>query len=156
MKRIAYILILACLLSCSTPQMIATKEQVKVIEHTELVPVTVELTVPEIRESVTTRDTSSHLENDYAISDAIVHRDGSLEHTLATRPRRVPQSVTVPVSHKDSIVYVNTETEKIIEVEKPLSWWQRVRLDSFFILVILLLWAYRKQIVKLIKTITIW
>lgn len=155
MRRIAYILTFFCFVGCSTPRVIANTEHVKVIEHTEMVPVTVELPVPEIKERIVTRDTSSHLENDYAISDAIVHRDGSLEHTLATRPRRVPQSVTVPVSHLDSIVYVNTETEKIIEVEKPLSWWQRVRLDSFFILVILLLWAYRQRIVKLIKTITI-
>ena len=153
MRRIAYILTLCCLLSCGTPKVIATKEQVKVIEHTEMVPVTVELSIPEIRAEVTTKDTTSFLENEYASSMAIVHRGGELYHSLYTKPQKRPEIVSVPVVHKDSIVYVNTETEKIVEVEKPLSWWQRIRLDSYFLLIALLLWAYRKNILKLIRLI---
>ena len=143
------------LCSCGAQKVIpvSSATTVKVIEHTDMVPVVVDLMIPEIRAEVTTRDTTSFLENEYASSMAIVSRNGELFHGLYIKPQKRPQIVNVPVVHKDSIVYVNTETEKIVEVEKYLSWWQRIRLDSYFILIALIIWAYRKNILKLIRLI---
>jgi len=98
-------------------------------------------------EKVVTRDTSSHLENAYGKSDAVVS-DGMLHHSLETKPQIIKVPVEVHVT--DTIVKeaeIHTET---VEVEKPLSWWQSFKLDAFKWLVltvsILLLWTFRKFI----------
>ena len=146
MKRLLPLLLLV---SCATPRVV-TRENVRVIEHTEYIPIEIELPpVPEIKEHIFTRDTSSHLENDYAVSDAIIHRDGTLEHSLSTKPQKRTETVKVPMIQRDSIVYQTEVVEKL--VEKKLNWWQKFRQDGFFVLCLLLLWAYRKKIIALIK-----
>ena len=146
MKRLLPLLLLV---SCATPRVV-TRENVRVIEHTEYIPIEIELPpVPEIKEHIFTRDTSSHLENEYAVSDAIIHRDGTLEHSLSTKPQKRTETVKVPMIQRDSIVYQTEVVEKF--VEKKLNWWQKFRQDGFFVLCLLLLWAYRKKIIALIK-----
>lgn len=136
-------------MSCATPRVI-TQENVRVIEHTEYVPIEIELPpVPEIKEHIFTRDTSSHLENEYAFSEAIIHRDGTLEHSLSTKAQKRTETVKVPMIQRDSIVYQTEVVEKL--VEKKLNWWQKFRQEGFFVLALLLLWAYRKKIIALIK-----
>lgn len=98
-------------------------------------------------EKVVTLDTASHLENKYAKSDAFVS-GGFLSHSLESRPQIIKVPVEVHVT--DTLIKeaeVHTET---VEVEKPLSWWQKFRIDAFWWLVltvsILLLWTFRKFI----------
>ncbi len=65
--------------------------------------------VPVIIEKNMTRDTTSHLENDWAESDASL-ADGFLEHTLKTKGRTVYIPVQVPV-HDTTYIERHSETK---------------------------------------------
>ena len=102
----------------------SSKDSEKLVLRDRIVYQTVYADLPEVKESNTTRDTSSHLENDYAKSDATVS-NGELCHTLETKPQKIPTTATVVV--RDTI-YIREKAdtiyeEKIVEVDKPLSGW---------------------------------
>lgn len=107
----------------------------------------------------TTADSVSHLENDYATSDARINADGTLTHTLATKPQKKPVEFQKPVEHRDSIVYrdkVVTKTDvQIKEVERNLSWWEQTRIYGCYVLAILLVILYRKPIWKFVKKLVL-
>lgn len=90
-------------------------------------------TIPEHKAESTARD-SSHLENDFAVSDARIMPDGTLHHTLETKPQEKPIEFDKPVESKDSVVYkYKTRTDIMtVEVEKRLTWWQKFRLEAFW------------------------
>ena len=92
--------------------------------------------IPGQKAESTARD-SSHLENDFAVSDARIMPDGTLHHTLETKPQEKPIEFDKPVERKDSIVYkYKTRTDIMtVEVEKPLTWWQKFRQEAFWWLV---------------------
>lgn len=104
-------------------------------------------------EKIATKDTASHLENRWAVSDASVS-EGLLYHSLES----IPQVVEVPYEvevHDTIIVQKSTQAEiKEVKVEKPLSWWQRLKIGAFPWLVglclALLLWTFRKLIFKIL------
>ncbi len=119
--------------------------------HTVFVPDTILVPLPPQTVMVTTPDTISHIETDYAASDAAI-LGGLLHHYLTTKPTPVP----VPVSHKettrDSIVYRERKVPVPVvqEVEKPLTRWQQARLHLANIMLILLgictaVWLVRKR-----------
>ena len=89
--------------------------------------------IPGQKAESTARD-SSHLENDYAVSDARIMPDGTLHHTLETKPQEKPIEFDKPVERKDSTIYkYRTRTDVMtVEVEKPLTWWQKFRLEAFW------------------------
>lgn len=147
--------ILLCLVSCGNAKKVITQiqERVDVRERTEFVPVIVKVDIPEVRLERTTRDTMSHLETPFSMSDAIVHRDGTLEHTLMDIPQTIEKEIETKIVYKDSIIYKERIEEKEVPVEKKLSWWQKTRLDAFWVLIALIAWAYRKYIIKLIGLI---
>ena len=108
--------------------------------------------IPGQKAESTARD-SSHLENDFAVSDARIMPDGTLHHTLETKPQEKPIEFDKPVESKDSIVYkYKTRTDIMtVEVEKPLGWWQQARLKLFWplvavvvVLVVAVWWMIRK------------
>ena len=80
------------------------------------------------KESTTVRDSMSHLENDYAVSDARVNPDGSLYHSLETKHRTDTLSREVGVQVRDSIVYREKVVPKIVPVEKELNWFTQMRI----------------------------
>ena len=151
MKRLLPLLLLV-LASCAT-QRVVTHENVRVIEHAEFIPVTVNVPIPEITSEVTVRDTSSHLENRYSEIDARINSDGSLYHNLKTKPQNITATSEAKVQYRDSIVVQRIESETIIEkpVEKKLGWWQSFRMKSFWILLALLIFSYRKSIWRIVK-----
>lgn len=106
--------------------------------------------IPVEVEKIVTKDTISHLENQFAKSDARVS-DGLLYHSLES----IPQVIKVPYEvHVTDTLYKESQViEKEIEVEKPLSWWQKFRMNAFWWLllgvVLLLVWTFRKSILKL-------
>lgn len=104
---------------------------IKVRYRIEYRPVLAQFDIPDIRETRTTRDTMSFLENDYAESTATVS-DGVLTHSLNTKPQKKSVNVDVPVEHTDSTVYASQREIKIKEVEKPLSWWQETQIKGFW------------------------
>ena len=159
LKTIAAILgALAVLYGCGTSQRAlgrteSQRETVKVIEHTEYVPVTVNVPIPEITSEVTVIDTSSHLENKYSESDARINSDGTLYHNLKTKPQNITATAEAKVQYRDSIIVQRIESEIIIEkpVEKKLGWWQRFRMSSFWVLLSLLVFSYRRAIWAIVK-----
>ena len=148
MRKVAVILaVIVAVFACS-PKVIVQKEVIteyrdRIVHDTATVEIPVEV------EKIVTKDTVSHLENTYAKSDAAVS-GGFLHHSLES----IPQIIKVPVEvHVTDTLYkeaeIHTET---VEVEKPLTWWQKFRIGAFWWLVgavvLLLLWTFRKLIFK--------
>ena len=146
------VLLLASICSCSP----------KIIEHTtvqieyrdRIVHDTATVTIPVEVEKVVTKDTVSHLENSFAKSDACVSM-GLLSHSLESKPQYIKVPVEVHVT--DTLYKESQVTTEIKEVEKKLTWFQKVRLDGFWWLLavslLLLVWIFRKPIMSLLKVI---
>ena len=106
--------------------------------------------VPLIKEVNVTRDTSSHLENEYAMSDASIS-NGTLRHSLETRPHKIAAPVTITVH--DTLT-VEKKAETIIKEVNVLTKWQGFQiilgriLGGLFLLIILMLVARAFRIRK--------
>lgn len=126
--------------------------RVEVREVTRYIRDTVFLTVPSQSVENTTRDTSSHLETDYAESDARIYPDGTLHHTLRNKPQEKPVPVDVPTMQKDSIVYNDRYVYETVEVTRDLTGWQKWQMWSFWILLSgLLIFILRKPLLALAR-----
>ena len=128
--------------SCRTGRQVVVvegKDSIRIEERVREVKVTDTLfvEVPMQKESTTVRDSMSHLENDYAISDARIMADGSLYHSLETKPRTDTLTQELSVQAKDSIIYREKVVPKIVPVEKGLSDWQKIQIRGFWIFLIL-------------------
>ncbi len=140
MKNIILLALLAIASACCPTRTLTTSTsdstRVEVRWRTEYVRDTVRITIPAQSEKVTTLADSSHLENDYAESDARINPDGSLFHSLDTKPQQKPMPVDRPVEYRDSIVYRDrkVDVEKVIEVERELSWWEQTQIKGFWLL----------------------
>ena len=78
--------------------------RVEVREKTVYIRDTIYIKIPVQLAENTTRDTSSHLETDYAESDARIDPDGTLHHSLRNKSQEKPVPVDVTKTQKDSIV----------------------------------------------------
>lgn len=165
MKHLLYIVLTAVLLtacassrkattSSSTDFSVQGRDSVRIEyrERTVLVPDTVFVEIPAQIAERTTPDSLSHLENDYAESNARINQDGTLFHDLRTKPQAKPVPTKKEVQYRDSIVYKDrivklrvTET-KTVEVEKKLSWFQKTQIYGFWALLLLLAIIYRKKL----------
>ena len=119
--------------SCRTGRQVVVveaRDSVRVEERVREIKVTDTLfvEVPMQKESTTVRDSMSHLENDYAISDARINPDGSLSHSLETKHRTDTLSREVGVQVRDSIIYREKVVPKIVPVEKELNWFTQMRI----------------------------
>lgn len=119
--------------SCRTGRQVVVveaRDSVRVEERVRDVRVvdTLLVRVPVEREAVTVRDTSSLLENDYAISEARITTDGSLFHSLETKPRTDTLTRELTIQVKDSIIYREKVIPKIVPVEKELNWFTQMRI----------------------------
>ena len=105
------------------------------------------------RQNVKTADSTSHLENDYATSDARINPDGTLYHNLKTKPQKKPVEFEKPVERKDSVIYkTKTVTKtKIEKVPRDLTWWQKTQIYGFWVILFILVIIYRKKILSLVK-----
>ena len=109
-----------------------TKDSVR-IEYREKVvkvPVTVYVEVPVENVANITKDSTSHLETSFAISNAsMVWIDGVpfLRHDLKNKSQKIEKTEDVPVVEKEKVVYQTrrvTYTKTEVR-EKVLSWWQK-------------------------------
>ena len=134
MRRVLWVVAIVLLFSsCRTGRQVVVveaRDSVRVEERVREIKVsdTLFVAVPMQKESTTVRDSTSHLENDYAISDARVMADGSMYHSLETKPRTDTLSREVGVQVRDSIVYREKVIPKIYPVEKELNWFVRMRI----------------------------
>lgn len=126
---------------------IDTRDSVRVdyIEKIVEVPVTVTVEVPQQKTERETKDSVSHLETSFAKSTAAIHwNDGIpfLFHNLENIPQKITKTDSVPVKEKTKVewrtrrvTYTKTEIR-----EKPLTWWQKAKLDfSEWVLGVLIL-----------------
>lgn len=166
MKKIIILLITALILiGCSTSRRLEILPHQQDSTHVEVrkeiiyVTDTVYFEIPEQKSERTTADSTSHLENDYATSNARINPDGSLYHDLNTKPQDISKEVQTPVERSDSIVYRYKDKIVIetVEVEKELSWWEKTCIKWFPYLLIALFvittWTFRNPLKKLIGLI---
>lgn len=129
-------------------RVVVRKERIETID-------TVYVELPRQSETVAVKDTSSHLENDVAVSDASVDALGFLHHSLKTKPRgRLPVPSKNTKEQRDSIVYRNKYVyiEKPVYVKAELNAWQKFRLRGFWVLICLwgyAIWKNRKNFLRL-------
>lgn len=128
-----FIAIVLLFSSCRTGQrlvVVEARDSVRVEERVREVKVTDTLFIEVPRQAAerTTADSSSHLENDYALSDARILADGSLFHSLETKPRTDTLTQELSVQAKDSIVYREKVVPQPVPIEKPIGWFTQLRL----------------------------
>ena len=105
-----------------------------------------------------TRDTISHLETKYALSDAKIDSDGILHHTLESKNVPIPVPTDTKTIIKDTTIYVdrNIYLKDVEYVERDLTDWQKWQMRSFWILLSVLLatlvYRFRKPIWTFVKT----
>lgn len=139
-KLIFWAVVVVLLCSCGAGKQLPVQTEqkdsvrVEVREVTRYVPDTAWMKIPAQSTENTTRDTSSHLETDYAESDARINPDGTLYHSLRNKAQERPVPVDVPVTQKDSIVYKDRYVYDTVKVPRDLTAWQKWQMRSFWIL----------------------
>ncbi len=127
--------------SCRTSRQVVVvegKDSIRIEKRIREIKVTDTLfvAVPPQSAERTTADSTSHLENDYAVSDARIMADGSLYHSLETKARTDTLTGEVSIQAKDSIIYRYKLGTKVVTVEKGLSDWQKIQIRGFWIFLI--------------------
>lgn len=139
----------------------SSNTEVRVEKVIEYLTDTVYIKIPAQMAERTTQDSTSHLENDYATSDARINQDGTLYHDLKTKPQEIASEFQKPVERNDSVrTEYKTKTKYITlidkkEVEKELTWWQHTCIKWFpwclILLIIAIGYIFRKPILKIMK-----
>ncbi len=102
---------------------------------------------------------TSKLETSVATSTAFVGGDGLLHHTLENKREKLPAVVPIhTITIKGMVSSTTTHTITKVEYkEKPLTWWQKAKIGSFWYLCgavfILLCYVFRKPLLALLKLI---
>ena len=133
MKKLVVILGVLAVSCCrqAMPIRSESKDSVRVeykTEYAEKIRIdTVRVPVPAQSAQIQIRDSSSHLETDFAESDARIGTDGTLYHDLRNKPHTYPVAVPVKDAERtiirDSIVY--RDRYKEIPVPADLTKWQK-------------------------------
>lgn len=158
-RNIIIIFLLWITISCCPNRHLTTsveRDSVRIEIHTrsEFIRDTILLEIPVESERQTVRDTISHLETSYAVSDARITTDGALFHSLANKPQKKPIPTEKEIIYRDSIVYQNKIVEKSVPIERELTKWQKFQIKGFWIMsAILVITLFRKKIMSLIKSI---
>lgn len=161
MRKVLVILLsLVMLLGCKTikssvSEKTDTSDSVR-IEYREKivkVPVVVEVEVPVEKVSTQTKDSTSHLETSFAISDAsLIWIDGVafLRHSLENKAQKIQKKDSVPVTEKEKIFWKTRRvTYNKTEIrEKQLAWWQKGLMWTGGISILVLLFITLAWLVK--------
>ena len=127
---------LLLLVGCNSPKEIV--REVTVIEtHDSIhfVHDTLYFDVPVQTAQIVTKDSTSVLENDWAISQVAINKDGTLSHKLESKQQSVPVPFEKPVETKTQVIYRNRDVKVPVPVEKQLTKWEKFRLSAFWWLV---------------------
>lgn len=135
-KTVSLITFAVALLLCSSCRtgrqvvVVEGKDSIRIEERLRYVPMvdTFFMEVPAQSAERTTADSTSHLENDYAVSEARIMSDGTLFHSLETKPRTDTLTQELSVQAKDSIVYREKVVPQPVPIEKPMGWFTQMRL----------------------------
>ena len=154
MKYYLPLLFLALASACSTVRQLPSTDSTKVEVRTETVfeKDTVFVELPRVVERVAVQDTTSHLENEFALSDACIS-GGVLKHSLETKPVKIPAVVDKQIVYRDSIVFRDRVQTVTVEVEKKLTGWQQAKLRvggfCFFAVILIGLYFIIKSLLNL-------
>ncbi len=162
--RLFLIIILLTGLTCCCPcrhlttgeqQVSADSLRIEYRERIIYVPDTVLITIPAQTAERTTPDSISHLENDFAESDARINADGTLFHSLNTKPQEMEVPTQKQIEQRDSIVYrdrwLQRTITRTVTVKQDLSWWQKTQIYGFWVFILLMAFLHRKKITSLIR-----
>lgn len=156
MKYISFILLSILITACASHRIakqeknVSDSTRIEVRYGTVYVTDTVTIEIPKEVERIVTHDTISRLENSFALSEAR-YVGGLLYHSLETKPQQKPVAVQKQIEYRDSIVYRDKQVEvkTPVTIEKPLTWWQKVRLNGFWALLALCVWNYRNILARI-------
>lgn len=150
--------LLACSPRCYPPEIII-RDSIRVEIRDSLVYKDSVVSIPiplESDQAIVTVNDTSHRETSLAESDAWVGLDGLLHHNLRNKTGNIDFHVAIPEhwivdrAHKEK---ADTIT-RTVYVEKPLTRWQKLRIEAFWwllcSLLILLLWTFRKQVLRIL------
>lgn len=139
MKKISLLFGLIAMLtlsSCRSHKELVTKQthtedstRIEIRERVIIVPDTVYITLPQQEYERITIDSISHLETDFAISDVHIQPNGTMRHTLKTKPTSIPVITQKKAVSRDTTisVYKGNSTEKQQTVpKKEKSQWAEV------------------------------
>ena len=154
---IAFLLLTSCGVGKQLPVQTEQKDSVRVEvrKETKYIRDTVWMKIPAQSAENTTRDTSSHLETDYAESDARINPDGTLYHSLRNKEQEKPIPVMVPLIQKDILMsrYRDRLVYRRVEVPRELTGWQKWQMRSFWILLsAVAIFVLRKPLLALIRS----
>lgn len=111
--------------------------------------------VPVQTAQIVTKDSTSVLENDWAISKVAINKDGTLSHKLESKQQIVPVPFEKPVETKTQVIYRNRDVKVPVPVEKQLTNWEKFRLSAFWWLVcayaVCAVVVFRKPLFTLIR-----
>ena len=145
MKYYLPLLFLALASACSTVRPLPTTDSTKVEVRTETIieKDTVFVELPRVVERVAVLDTTSHLENEFAASAAVVS-GGVLKHSLETKPVKLPAFVDKQIVYRDSIIYKDRVQTVTVEVPRQLTGWQqaKLRVGGFCFFAVILIGLY--------------
>lgn len=164
-------MMLCCLTSCKAAKQSIQADSVILTEHeeknieriviTEIDTVTVFIEIPAQSAYRETSNSASHLETDFAISDTWLNPDGTLGHTLENKPHSQPVDIPVPkttVNNNQTDVKIKEVPVPVPQpypVEKKLTKWESLKIDSFwYILAFALaawLWILKRPLISAIK-----
>lgn len=129
------------------------------VVHIETID-TVFIEIPAQSAERTTPDKYSHLETDYAESDARINADGTLTHSLKNKtetPKPIPVKNATDTIYQDRYIEKPVEVQVPVAVERNLTWWEQTRLQTWGWLVaalaLTLAWSLRKPLVSLARRI---
>ncbi len=129
------------LTSCATTHIAATSDRdsvkIEVVERVVEIHDTVTIEIPKIEERRVVKEDSSFLQNQYARSQAIIHKDGTLEHYLESIHQELRKPITLTAPTRDSIIYHRRDVVNTVEVERELTRWQVLQINGFWILLAL-------------------
>lgn len=159
MKNILLIFIFVATTACCPCRHLTTSTgtrdslHIKIRHRTIWIPDTVRVRLPPERTQQTVRQDSSHLETSAAISNARINPDGSLFHSLENKTGDQKILTQRPIEYRDSIVYRDREVkvEKVVEVERKLTWWQQAQIRGFWVAIIIIFVLLRKKVLPLIR-----
>lgn len=125
------------------------------VVHIETID-TVFIEIPAQSAERTTPDKFSHLETDYAESDARINADGTLTHSLknkAETPKPIPVKNSTDTIYQTQYIEKPVEVQVSTEVERNLTWWEQARLNTWWWLVaalaLTLAFNFRKPLLTL-------
>lgn len=155
MRNVILTLILVAVVSCCPTRQLTTSTQdsvrVETVVRYERVLDTVFIEIPVEVVRQTVRDTTSHLETSYAVSDARITTDGALFHSLENKPQKKPIPTEKEIIYRDSLVYRDKVIEKAVPVEKELTWWQQMQMKGFWIVLAIIVVVCRRKIFAIVR-----